>query len=171
MMIQVDISKCTGCRMCETTCTMYHTGRINRNMARIKVVQLFQIGIDGPVLCLQCQDRFCLDCPSNAISIGRKGEIIISPALCTLCGKCVKNCPIGAIELFDNFVYVCDLCGGSPKCVEACTEGIITYTPESERLSLNDFKDEVKKRNPSEKRKQYIEILGSEVRKKWRRYC
>ncbi len=169
MMIQVDISKCTGCRMCETTCTMYHTGRVNRNMARIKIVQLYQIGIDGPVLCLQCQERFCLDCPSNAINIGDQGQIIISPTLCTLCGKCERNCPIGAIQIFNKLVYVCDLCGGSPKCVEVCTEGIITYIHESSNISLTELKKEVGKMNPSEKRMHYIEKLGNEIRDNWRR--
>lgn len=155
--------------MCETACAMYHTGRVNRNMARIKVVQLFQRGLDGPVVCLQCQERFCLDCPSHAITIGNKGQIIISPTLCTFCGKCERNCPIGAIELFNNSVYVCDLCGGSPKCVEVCTEGALTYFPESERPSLAEFVNDGSKLNPSEKRMRYIETLGREVRKVWRR--
>ncbi|UCE14432.1 MAG: 4Fe-4S binding protein [Candidatus Heimdallarchaeota archaeon] len=155
--------------MCETSCTMFHTGRVNRNMARIKVVQLFQKGIDGPVVCHQCQERFCVDCPSNAMTIGDHGQIIISPTLCTLCGKCERNCPLGAIELFDKFVYVCDLCGGSPKCVEACTEGVITYFPESKKPSLAEFVNDGRKMNPSEKRLRYIEILGRAVRKEWRR--
>lgn len=168
MMIQVDISKCTGCRMCETSCTMYHTGKVNRNMARIKIVNLYQLGIDGPVTCLQCKERYCLDCPSNAIKIGDKGQVVISPSLCTLCGKCEKNCPIGAIEIFNELVYVCDLCGGLPKCVEVCTEEIITYTPDFEIISLTEVKKNVKKMNPSEKRRQYIEELGKEIRKRWR---
>ena len=169
MMIQVDISKCTGCRMCETTCTMYHTGRINRNMARINVVHLYQIGIDGPVVCFHCKERYCMDCPSNAITLGNLGQIVISPTLCTLCGKCERNCPIGAIRIFSEIVYVCDLCGGSPKCVEACTEGAIIYTPESEQPSFVNFKSEVKNMNPSEKQQHYIKTLGRDVRSKWRR--
>ncbi|MHA1977729.1 MAG: 4Fe-4S dicluster domain-containing protein [Candidatus Hodarchaeales archaeon] len=169
MMIQVDISKCTGCRMCETTCTMYHTGRVNRNMARINVINLYQTGIDGPVVCQQCKERYCLDCPSNAITLGNQGQVVISPTLCTLCGKCERNCPIGAILIFNNFVYVCDLCGGAPKCVESCTEGVISYIHESQVPSLANFKENVKKLNPSEKQMHYIETLGETVRNEWRR--
>lgn len=168
-MIQIDVSKCTGCRMCETTCAMYHTGRINRNMARINVVNSYQIGIDGPVVCLQCKEKYCMDCPSNAIKLGNQGQIVISPTLCTLCGKCERNCPIGAIHIFNKIVYVCDLCGGSPKCVEACTEGVITYIHESKEPSFTNFKDEVMNMNPSEKQMHYIERLGRDVRNKWRR--
>jgi carbon-monoxide dehydrogenase iron sulfur subunit len=168
-MIEVDISKCTGCRMCETTCTMYHTGRVNRNMARISVVSLFQTGIDGPVVCLQCKERYCMDCPSNAITLGKQGQVVISPTLCTLCGKCERNCPIGAIQIFEKIVHVCDLCGGSPKCVEACTEGVIYYIHDSKGPSLADFKNLVKNLNPSENRMRYIETLGKDVRSKWRR--
>ncbi|MFX1336097.1 MAG: 4Fe-4S dicluster domain-containing protein [Promethearchaeota archaeon] len=155
--------------MCETSCAMFHTGRVNRNMARVKVVQLFQIGIDGPVLCLQCQERYCMDCPSNAITIGDKGQIIISHTLCTLCGKCERNCPIGAIEIFNQFVYVCDLCGGSPKCVDVCTEEIIAYIHGLAGPSLSNLKEIAKKMNPSEKRTLYMKKLGTQVRKNWRR--
>lgn len=152
-MIKVDISKCTGCRMCETACSFYHSGAVNSHMARIKVVNFYQSGVDGPVVCVQCKERYCKDCPADAISIGSLGQVIASPTLCTLCKKCERSCPIGAIEIFNDIVYVCDLCGGSPKCVEACTEGAITYVPEQiEVISLKAVKKETKKMNSSEKR-------------------
>ena len=152
-MIKVDIGKCTGCRMCETACSFFHSGSVNRHMARIKVVNLYQSGVDGPVVCVQCKERYCTDCPEDAISIGSLGQVIASPTLCTLCKKCERSCPIGAIEIFNDIVYVCDLCGGSPKCVETCTEGAITYVPEhKEVISLKAIKKETKKMNSSEKR-------------------
>ncbi|MFX1533043.1 MAG: 4Fe-4S dicluster domain-containing protein [Promethearchaeota archaeon] len=169
MMIRVDISKCTGCRACETACSFYHTGRVNRNTSRIKVVHLYEIGIDEPIVCVQCTERYCLDCPEDAITIGSQGQIIVSPTLCVLCGKCERNCPIGAIELFQDFVYVCDLCGGTPKCIEACTEGAISHIPEkTELISLAEIKGEVGKMNPSEKRMYYTKKMGTELRKNWR---
>lgn len=168
-MIKVDISKCTGCRMCETACSFYHTGAVNRHMARIKVVNLYGIGIDGPVLCRQCEERYCLDCPGNALSVGPLGQVIASPTLCTLCKKCERNCPIGAVEVFNDIVYVCDSCGGSPRCVEACTEGALTYTPgEKAKISLEELKEETKKMNSIERRSHYITKLGQELRNKWR---
>jgi len=167
-MIEVDISKCTGCRKCESFCSFFRTGRVNSWLSRIKVLNLYETGIDGPVVCVQCKERYCDRCPENAITIGTLGQIIVSPTLCNLCGVCVKACPIGAVEVFDNFVYVCDLCGGRPKCVESCTEGAIIYKKEKKRqLSLADFKKQAKKMNTSEKRFNYLKKLGSKLRKIW----
>lgn len=168
-MIKLDISKCTGCRRCETTCAFFHTGKINNHLSRIKVLNLYRTGIDGPVFCVQCQERFCIRCPVDALSIGQWGQVIASPTVCTLCGSCEKSCPIGAIEIFDEIVYVCDLCGGKPKCVAVCTEGAIITDDKGDHPSLADIKNETHGMNPSQKRQYYITKLGMELRKQWRR--
>lgn len=169
-MIRVDISKCTGCKRCEAVCAFFHTGRISNRLARIKVLNLYDIGIDAPTVCVQCSERYCMQCPSNALTLGRFGQVIASPTLCTSCGTCEKNCPIGAVELFNDLVYVCDLCGGEPKCIEACTEGaIIRDDHEVERISLSVFKQETKDMNPSQKRHVYLRALSSDLRNKWRK--
>lgn len=168
-MIQVDLSKCTGCRSCETACSFYRTGKVSRHLSRIKVMHIYETGIDGPVTCVQCDERYCLSCPENALKIGDMGQVIVSPTICTRCEVCVTKCPIGAIELFDDIVYVCDLCGGRPRCVEACTEGAILFKPDSSNgRSLAEIKGRTKGMNPSEKRREYIESLGEEIREKWR---
>jgi Fe-S-cluster-containing hydrogenase component 2 len=166
-MIRVDMEKCTGCRRCETACAFFHTGKVSNRLARIKVMHQYGTGIDGPVVCVQCEERFCMCCPVDALSIGPLGQVVHSPTICILCGSCENLCPIGAIELFDEFVYVCDLCGGRPQCVEACTEGALTYDPDGERPSLAAFTT-AKKMNPSEKRWNYITIMGLPTREKWR---
>ncbi len=167
-MIRVDISKCTGCRCCETACAFFHTGRINNHISRIKVLNLYESGIDGPVLCTLCVERYCMCCPEDGLTIGEYGQVIVSPTVCTLCGVCEKACPIGAMEIFEEFLYVCDLCGGNPKCVAACTEGAIIFEPEiSEQVSLAEVKNKTKKKNPSQKRHFYLSEQGFELRKKW----
>jgi carbon-monoxide dehydrogenase iron sulfur subunit len=169
MAIRVDISKCTGCRRCETACAFFHTGKINPHQARIKVMNLYETGVDGPVVCRQCQERYCLSCPDKALTVGAQGQVIVRPTLCSLCGICEEACPIGAIEIFKDFVYVCDLCGGRPRCVEACTEGAIFFEAEEEgHPSLATEKKITKKMNPSQKRCSHIQKLGSDLRKKWR---
>jgi len=166
-MIVVDLSKCTGCRRCETVCSFYHSGKVSNRISRIKVVSIYESGLDAPVVCQQCKERYCLNCPVEAISLGKLGQIIVSPTICTLCGACERNCPIGAIELFNGIVYVCDLCGGEPKCVEACTEKAITFEPNSKRPSLARFKQQTVKKTPSEKRFFLIQTLGAKLRKQW----
>jgi len=165
-MIRVDVSKCTGCRRCETVCAFFHTGKVSNRLARIKVVNLYESGIDGPVVCAQCKERYCMDCPVNALTIGSVGQIIYSPTGCVLCGTCETQCPIGAIEVFNECVYVCDLCGGRPKCVEACTEGAITYDPDGD-MSLEGL-ERAEKMNPDQKRHNYVRKQGEELRKTWR---
>jgi Fe-S-cluster-containing hydrogenase component 2 len=128
-------------------------------------MNLYETGTDGPVLCAQCEEHYCMHCPENAMGFGDQGQIIVSPTSCTSCGVCEKACPIGAIEIFNKLVFVCDLCGGKPKCVEACTEGAIVYDPDAtEHPSLAEINKETKKMNPSQKRRHYIQKLGSSVR-------
>jgi carbon-monoxide dehydrogenase iron sulfur subunit len=166
-MIHVDPSKCTGCQRCETACAFIHTGRINNYLARIKVLNLYECGLDSPVVCVQCKERYCMICPENALSMRKQGQVIVSPTLCTSCGVCEKACPIGAIEIFNKIVYVCDLCGGKPRCVEACTEEAIAFEPDNiEQISLEDMKKDTAKMNPSQKRRFYIKKIGSSAGKR-----
>lgn len=108
-----------------------------------------------------------MSCPEDALSLGKQGQVIVSPTLCTSCGVCEKACPIGAIEIFNKIVYVCDLCGGKPKCIEACTEEAITFEPDTiEQISLADIKKVTAKMNPSQKRHFYIKMIGLKAKKR-----
>ena len=167
-MIQVDLSRCTGCKKCEVACVFFHTGKVSNRLARIKVLNLYEIGIDAPVVCVQCRERYCMACPEQALTIGPWGQIIVSPTLCTLCEICERACPIGAIEIFDGIVYVCDLCGGKPRCVESCTEGAISFEKENiEGPSLASIKKRTKKMSPGQKRHFYVRQQSDGLRKKW----
>jgi Fe-S-cluster-containing hydrogenase component 2 len=169
-LIDVDLSKCTGCKKCEVACAFFHTGKVGNRLARIKVLNLYEQGIDGPVVCIQCEEKYCLNCPEDALSLGSRGQIIVSPTVCNLCGVCEKACPIGVIEIFDGIVYVCDLCGGTPKCVAACTEGAITHIDGvDKRASLAGIKKITKKMNVSQKRRYFLKQQGTALREKWSR--
>lgn len=107
-------------------------------------------------------------CPENALSLGAYGQIICSPTVCTLCGACEKACPIGAVELFQDYVYVCDLCGGEPRCVTACTEGALTWRKEpGAEPSLADIKADVGRAAPALKRWRYMQRLSRILRDSW----
>jgi Fe-S-cluster-containing hydrogenase component 2 len=151
-MITLALENCSGCSRCEVHCSFFHSGKIGRSGARIKVVKIEDLGID----------------PENAIEIGSLGQIIVSPTLCTACGTCEIMCPIGAIQLFEEIPYVCDLCGGDPRCVKACTMDAIHYEPEvTETVSLKNFKKESRRRNPEEKRLRYAMTCSQDLREAW----
>ncbi len=164
-MIRIDASRCTGCRCCEAACAFHHTGSGGRLLSRIRVINLYELGVDAPVVCQQCVERHCLACPEDALTIGRLGQVVVSPTLCSECGACVRLCPIGAIELVDGIPYVCDLCSGQPRCVEACTQAAITFVGERETVSLSSRADAL---GPTQKRAAFVHQLGVATRQGWR---
>ena len=167
-MITLDLAKCSGCSRCEVHCSFFHSGKIGRSGARIKVVKIEEIGIDYPVVCQQCQERYCTRCPEKAIETGSLGQVIVSPTLCTACGSCEIMCPIGAIELYDEIPHVCDLCGGDPRCVKACTLDAIHYDPDvTEMVSLKEFKKGSRNLSAEEKRLRYAMTSARELRNLW----
>ena len=169
MSIEVDLNACTGCKKCEVACAFFHTGRVGNRLSRIKVLNLYEMGIDGPVACLQCEEKYCLQCPVEALSLGPVGQIVASPTVCNLCGICEESCPVGAIEIHDDIVYVCDLCGGKPRCVEACTEGALKFAETERGPSLDLLKRETEGMSSAQKRWYYLKKIGVSLREKWRR--
>jgi len=167
-MIVLDLAKCSGCSRCEVHCSFFHSGRIGRSGARIKVVKIEDIGIDYPVVCQQCRERYCTKCPEKAVEIGRLGQIVVSPTLCTGCGACEIMCPIGAIELYEEIPHVCDLCGGDPRCVKACTLDAVCYAPYvSETVSLKEFKKASRGLDPEQKRLRFALSRAESLRRNW----
>ena len=168
-MIIVHSNKCSGCVRCEVNCSFFHTGRIGRSRARVKVVKKEELGIDYPVMCIQCKERYCTKCPESAIEIGPHGQVIVSPTLCDGCGACQHLCPIGAIELYDDIPYICDLCGGRPMCVEQCNTGALEYRKTgAESISLKSFKVKNKGKDPEQKRLGYALEMTQALRKEWK---
>jgi len=168
-MIEVDPTRCSGCRSCEVACSFFHSGSIGRAVSRIHVINIYETGVDAPVRCVQCEERYCTNCPEEALTIGALGQVLFSPTLCKTCGKCARRCPIGAIQLTSDIVYVCDLCGGSPKCVEACDLGALSLARgPREAPSLEERRRQTKGSNPSERRRAYAEQQAAVMRRSWR---
>ena len=123
-MILVDYTRCTGCRLCESVCSLINEGEINPRRSRIKVVRWEWEGLQIPTLCQQCQDAVCMAvCPVKAISRDKEsGCIEVNYDRCIGCRLCIAACPFGGMS-FDpvkNRVAKCELCGGDPMCVKFC---------------------------------------------------
>jgi len=167
-MITLELAKCSGCSRCEVNCSFFHSGKIGRSGSRIKVVKVEEIGIDFPLVCQQCSERYCVKCPEKAIEVGPLGQVIVSSTLCTACGTCELMCPIGAIELYEEIPFVCDLCGGDPRCVKACTLDAIHYEADvSGAVSLKEFKKTSRRLGPEEKRLRYAMTICQGLRDTW----
>ena len=124
MTLVANPQACTGCRICETVCSLSKTEDICPEMARIIIDREPFEGRFLPKICHQCSIPFCLNaCPVFAITISDEtGAVIIDDEKCTGCGLCEKACPYGMIIMGrnDKKAFKCDLCGGEPRCVELC---------------------------------------------------
>ncbi len=146
-------------------CSHAHFGAVSPALSRIRVAKLEEIGIDMAVSCLGCEERPCLVCPVGALSVSEKRQIAVDIELCTGCGVCVDECPVGAIGFHDGLPLFCDLCGGSPSCVANCPTGAVVYE-EHLPVSLAQFAQS--SRNPAQKRSDYVTEDARPVREEWK---
>ncbi len=82
---------------------------------------------------------------ANPESQIKKPQIIYFPNKCSLCGRCVEKCPVGAVRYDDKYgIYTdfskCVLCG---ECVSACYYGAREFT--GREMSVNEVMAEVLK--------------------------
>lgn len=119
---------CSGCRICEIACSLYHERLVNLQKARIRVVST-RYGMDSPTVCHQCAIPQCVKaCAVDAFILDRKlGVFTVQEDKCTGCGLCVDACPFGAIFIYPQTskALKCDLCGGEPWCARYCPPGIL----------------------------------------------
>jgi carbon-monoxide dehydrogenase iron sulfur subunit len=139
--LAVDHEKCTGCRNCETACSVFHVQACNPTKSAVRIVKWPNRGLHVPVVCQQCEEPACANiCPVQAISRNEDtGAMIVDPERCVGCQICIVACPFGAITLDRDRrqAIKCDLCGGAePWCVRFCEPGALTYKRPAE-ISLD----------------------------------
>lgn len=126
----VDPEKCTGCRLCENACSLYHEKVSNPSRARIHIVKWENSGLYVPMVCQHCETPICETvCPMGAVSRDEKtGAVIIDRDLCIGCKLCVMFCPLGGVNVDkERKILKCDLCGGDPVCVKFCIPGALQF--------------------------------------------
>jgi len=136
--IAVKAENCTGCRMCELACSSSKEGLYIPERSRIRVIADALEGWSRPAVCLQCEDPMCMAvCPAGAISKTETGEgdpfVRVDADACIGCQRCSAACPFGAMAFYrDTRAVKCDLCGGSPRCVEFCFYDCLSFPELSE---------------------------------------
>ena len=129
-----------------------------------------ELGIDYPVVCQMCEERFCTQCPHEAISVGSLGRIVISKERCTGCGECEALCPVGAIELGEDVPLVCDLCGGDPQCIKTCSLNAIVFDSSLyESVKLSEEIDSTSESSTETKRVRFAVLRTQYIRGLWKR--
>jgi len=127
--IQIHPNKCMGCHSCELACSFKNEGVFNPIFSRIfvKVDKEFH----SPLTCFQCEDAWCdKACTKHAIHRNPySGALEVDKELCVGCKICTIKCPFGLIVMNQHKQAIkCDLCGGNPECVNACTYGALSYS-------------------------------------------
>ncbi len=163
-MVHCDVNICVGCKTCEVTCSSFHFGAVSPALSRIRVAKLEEIGIDMAVACLSCLEKSCLVCPTDALSVGEKGEIILDAELCNACELCIDACRVGAVGFYDGLPLFCDLCEGAILCVSTCPRGALSYR-EGEEISLEAFQQS--EGGASQRRALYADVQAEPVREGW----
>lgn len=150
--------------MCEVACSAGHFGAVSPALARIRVAKLEEIGIDLAIACFSCLEKPCLECPTEALSVGAAGEIVLDEGFCDGCGICVEACPVGAIGFYEDQPLFCDLCDGSPTCVEICPTGALSNLADGE-VSLASYLDF--QGTPGQKRARFASAAARPLREEW----
>ncbi|AEK72811.1 4Fe-4S ferredoxin, iron-sulfur binding protein [Thermococcus sp. 4557] len=120
-LLHVLTEKCTGCMDCVEACPVEDG---------IRVIPLPTLpGRWDIIVCRHCNPAPCVEvCEFGALSVSENGAVTLNQSLCTSCKACTAVCPFGAVFLRpDGTMAKCDLCSGSPRCVEACEEGALLY--------------------------------------------
>ena len=121
MKIKVDNNKCTGCLLCEVSCSITNLGCIDRNGSAIRV-KVNDLSIDShePVLCKQCKKMNCLKSEEKDFDEAERKKFFWDNI------KRIEDCPFEAIFEYNGKVVHCWLCGGDPECVKSCPTGALT---------------------------------------------
>lgn len=130
-MLLISPEKCTGCRTCELACSSIKEDRFAPSLSRVSVYTWEREGISVPMMCVQCEDAFCLKaCPTGSIKRDPDtGAMLVSNTTCIRCKICVQACPFGgtAFDAEGSRILKCDLCGGEPECVKLCPSQALQF--------------------------------------------
>ena len=133
--VQFHASRCDGCGDCMLACAQAKSASADLAHARIRILPDAASKTYELALCRQCADPVCvMNCPSGALTKNEKNGIIDwNAGSCVNCLLCTAGCAYAGItyEASIGHVIKCDLCGGDPACVRACSSGALAHRTEA----------------------------------------
>jgi len=126
--------KCIGCRLCEQMCSVTHFQVTNPAKSRIRIIRDDEKQLDTAIYCHSCVEAKCIEaCEYDALSRDSDtNTILLSEEDCVACRKCIEECPYDhpVMHPTEDYILICDFCGGNPACVDICPEGAIITAQE-----------------------------------------
>jgi len=102
-----------------------------------------EVGRFVTLTCQQCGEPLCAEaCPRNAITVDKKtGAKVVESEVCIGCRTCFFACPFGIpiIHPYKGFMIKCDLCGGTPQCVEECPQEALSFVESDDAAKKKRF--------------------------------
>ena len=115
--IVIDTSKCINCASCEMACSFQHTGEVNPQRSRIRIIQEGLLNI--PVIAG----------PNTEAACNSRHIVVINGQELDACIFCRASCPVKPIfkEPDTDIPLKCDFCGEppDPTCVKVCLTGAL----------------------------------------------
>jgi len=62
-------------------------------------------------------------------------------AVCDLCGKCIGDCPFGALHMGETGIELTAACRMCSVCIKACPKGAVFYEQEAETVDKSSWSD------------------------------
>lgn len=139
MRLKLDLFRCTGCRTCELTCSLYQFKENNPKKSALRVYGRFPAPGDYKVaFCTQC-GKCAEACPVDAIierTDKKRGVYYtLDREKCINCKACIKVCPEKVLFTHKDVKHPikCDWCG---ECMEFCPRKVIRIIDEKARARV-----------------------------------
>jgi formate dehydrogenase iron-sulfur subunit len=163
--VLVDMTRCIGCRGCQTACKEWnelparktvfrgeYTNPIRLNSDTYTRIRYTEMEKNGPVWsfikeqCLHCKDPACVSvCPVAALTKSAAGPVVYNYDRCIGCRYCMVACPF-RVPTFEwesarPWVQKCSFCserikdGLIPACIKVCPTTTMFYGEDKEVLA------------------------------------